>query len=73
MNVVALRPIKKTKEPEPFLSVDELADLIPFAPFTIRKWCRENKIPYRLLRGRYLFRYSEVAAFIDNPRRRRKK
>lgn len=45
---------------EKFLTANELAELLNVSVHTIRKWRKQQKIPYYKLRGSLRFRVSEI-------------
>ncbi len=55
---------------EDLLTINQLAKIIPFAPWSIRKMCRERRIPYFRLGGRYLFKKSSISQWISKSEKK---
>jgi excisionase family DNA binding protein len=45
---------------ETFLTVDEIAEALKFHPYTVRRLCREGKIPCFRFGGQWRFRKEEI-------------
>jgi len=45
---------------EPFLTVDEVAKALKLHPYTVRRLCREEKIPCFRFGGQWRFRKDEI-------------
>ena len=50
-------PAQKIEE---FLTVDEVAKALKFHPYTVRRLCREKKIPCFKFGGQWRFRKEEI-------------
>jgi excisionase family DNA binding protein len=50
-------PAQKIEE---FLTVEEVAKALKFHPYTIRRFCREKKIPCFRFGGQWRFRKDEI-------------
>ena len=55
----------KTKIEE-FLTVDEVAKALKFHPYTVRRLCREEKIPCFRFGGQWMFRKNDILATMKN-------
>lgn len=47
------------------MTVSDLLKILPFKERTIRKYVAERKIPYSKVRGRILFRRSEIDEWVS--------
>jgi len=53
---------------EKLITVDELSPLIGSTPYTVRKKCRERKIPCYKIDGVYKFRMSEIETWLESKK-----
>lgn len=56
------------KNMEKLITVDELSAVIGMRPFTVRKKCRERKIPCYKIDGVYKFRMSEIEDWLESKK-----
>lgn len=56
----------------PLLTVDEVAEILNVAPYTVRKFARDGALPPVKLAGRQRLRFrpEDITAFIDASRAR---
>jgi hypothetical protein len=66
------RPVKPAAPPEEYLSIADLSKRIPYAPQTIRNLMSggvfQLGVHYMKPRGRVIFKWSAVQAWIERPR-----
>jgi len=50
---------------ENLLTVKQLAEIVPFAKWTINRMCRENEIPHYRINGRCFFKQSAITKWLQ--------
>lgn len=50
-------------------TIDEVAQALKLHPYTVRRLCREEKIPAFKFGGQWRFNKKEIDSFISNKRR----
>lgn len=54
---------------EPFLTVEEVAKALKLHPYTIRRLCREEKIPCFRFGGQWRFRKDEIFSIMKDKKK----
>ncbi|MBM4056509.1 MAG: helix-turn-helix domain-containing protein [Planctomycetes bacterium] len=54
---------------EPLVTVEEISKILGLTPDTVRKKCRERKIPCYKICGFYKFKLSEIQEWIEKKKK----
>lgn len=56
---------------EQYMTTEQVAERLCYAPKTIRKWCMFKKIPYTRLGRKYLIKEKDIMNFIRKEGKKR--